>query len=34
VLQGRSRYLFAFVPLVVVLAAMVHAHLPRIWRRS
>ena len=29
VLQGRSRYLFAFVPLVVVLAAMVHAWLPR-----
>jgi hypothetical protein len=34
VLQGRSRYLFAFVPLVVVLAAMVHAHLPRMRRRS
>jgi hypothetical protein len=29
VLQGRSRYLFAFVPLVVVLAAMIHAWLPR-----
>jgi hypothetical protein len=28
VLQGRSRYLFAFVPLVVALAAMVHASLP------
>ena len=25
VFQGRSRYLFAFVPLVVVLAASVHA---------
>jgi hypothetical protein len=34
VLQGRSRYLFAFVPLVVVLAAMVHASLPRLGRRA
>lgn len=33
VLQGRSRYLFAFAPLVVVLAAMVHASLPRLVRR-
>jgi hypothetical protein len=29
VLQGRSRYLFAFVPLVVALAATVHAQVPR-----
>jgi hypothetical protein len=29
VLQGRSRYLFAFVPLVVALAATVHGSLPR-----
>jgi hypothetical protein len=28
VLQGRSRYLFAFVPLVVALAATVHSSLP------
>jgi len=34
VLQGRSRYLFAFVPLVVVLAGMVHAHVPRIRHSS
>ena len=34
VLQGRSRYLFAFVPLVVVLAAMVHASLPRLGRSA
>ncbi|GAA2746235.1 hypothetical protein GCM10009868_30910 [Terrabacter aerolatus] len=33
VLQGRSRYLFAFAPLVVVLAAMVHGSLPRLGRR-
>lgn len=33
VLQGRSRYLFAFAPLVVVLAGMVHASLPRLGRR-
>lgn len=33
VLQGRSRYLFAFVPLVVALAGLVHAHLPRPARR-
>jgi hypothetical protein len=34
VLQGRSRYLFAFVPLVGALAAMVHASLPRLGRRA
>ena len=33
VLQGRSRYLFAFVPLVVALAAMVHSSMPRLRRR-
>lgn len=34
VLQGRSRYLFAFVPLVVALAATVHGSLPRAGRRA
>jgi hypothetical protein len=34
VLQGRSRYLFAFVPLVVALAATVHATLPRLRPRA
>ncbi|HET9632369.1 MAG TPA: hypothetical protein VFP73_08225 [Terrabacter sp.] len=29
-LQGRSRYLFAFVPLVVALAAVAHGSLPRL----
>jgi hypothetical protein len=33
VLQGRSRYLFAFVPLVVALAGTVHSSLPRAGRR-
>ena len=33
VLQGRSRYLFAFVPLVVALAATVHGSLARPRRR-
>jgi hypothetical protein len=33
VLQGRSRYLFAFVPLVVALAGTVHSSLPRPGRR-
>ena len=33
VLQGRSRYLFAFVPLVAALAATVHGSLPRVGRR-
>ncbi len=32
-LQGRSRYLFAFVPLVVALAAMVHSSVPRLRPR-
>lgn len=30
VLQGRARYLFAFVPLVVCLAAVAHGSLPRL----
>ena len=34
VLQGRSRYLFAFAPLVVALAAIVHGSLPRLRRRA
>ncbi len=34
VLQGRSRYLFAFVPLVVALAATVHSSLPLRGRRA
>ncbi|MFM6847859.1 MAG: hypothetical protein ACKOVB_02010 [Terrabacter sp.] len=34
VLQGRSRYLFAFVPLVVALAGTVHSSLPRVGRRG
>ena len=34
VLQGRSRYLFAFVPLVVALAASVHGSLPRLAPRA
>jgi hypothetical protein len=33
VLQGRSRYLFAFVPLVVALAAVAHGSLPRLGGR-
>ncbi|MEW1952995.1 hypothetical protein [Terrabacter sp. NPDC080008] len=32
VLEGRSRYLFAFVPVVVALAAMAHGALPRLRR--
>ncbi|GAB3875824.1 glycosyltransferase family protein [Terrabacter terrigena] len=34
VLQGRSRYLFAFVPVVVALAAAVHSSLPLPGRRT
>jgi hypothetical protein len=34
VFQGRSRYLFAFVPLVVALAGMAHAWLPARRRRK
>ncbi|GAB3060059.1 hypothetical protein GCM10027053_22720 [Intrasporangium mesophilum] len=34
VFQGRSRYLFAFVPLVVALAGMAHAWLPARRRRT
>lgn len=33
-LQGRSRYLFAFVPVAVALAATVHSSLPRPRRRA
>ena len=33
VLQGRSRYLFAFVPLVLALAAAAHGSLPRLGGR-
>ena len=33
IFQGRSRYLFAFVPLVVALAGMAHAWLPARRRR-
>ena len=34
VLQGRSRYLFAFAPVVVALAASVHGSLPRLAPRA
>jgi hypothetical protein len=34
IFQGRSRYLFAFVPLVVALAGMAHAWLPARRRRK
>lgn len=30
--QGRSRYLFAFVPVVAALAGLVHPHVPRLSR--
>jgi hypothetical protein len=33
VLEGRSRYLFAFAPLVAALAALVHSSLPQVRRR-
>jgi hypothetical protein len=32
--QGRARYLFAFVPIVVALAGMVHGSLPRLRRHG